>query len=675
MAEERIELFIETLTGTAFELKVSPLETIMSIKAKIQRLEGIPITQQHLIWQSNELDNQQSLQDYQIKDGCTLKLVLGMRGGPINTRRVPLEERQHLQHVAEYLKTRREELNEGLPSGKPMTVVMFQDGEKVHMYTVVDVNDGLSSRVSGSASSNSSSQNLTDDEAELARIQENLNTRKKMSLLKEKMKTHGIKKRTRKKSRSGSVSLPATKLGRKKSPLTIVGGTHSSHPLRLPPIKTTSRNSSENHSAEKRTIALNSHSQTGISVSSPIMQKESEFNAATPLTVESNSTYLSTRFQQDTMQNNENFLSLWTRGNGSSSHRKDGDELVDLAASLLSIHLSQSRQKPWRQNLSRSRDTPESRSSKYTSYESLPQYRKSSGLGVSQYSNISADNELSSSNLPQKDKTKDKETIPSHKTSTNRSKNSTRLMSEGGTLPTTSRRLLDLDQWLQSRPRTTPVKGDVYRPFDGLLKNGRFWASRNSFNNDLQKTDSSQSNSHLSLSSSFNSTVLSPLSHSLSDYRDRRWSQNQLVPLFISSHENLNSSPKMPDQAMLNSPQDKSRKNEKPISPVAKNEGVSCRKTSSKSSNKTNSGRAKTKGNSEQKLPTLKTKKKTGKKCAWCNKKTGIATSYTCRCGKNFCATHRYAELHHCTFDYKTEGRRLIQQSNPPVRAPKLPKI
>ena len=35
-----MDLFIETLTGTAFELRVSPFETIMSIKTKIQRLEG-----------------------------------------------------------------------------------------------------------------------------------------------------------------------------------------------------------------------------------------------------------------------------------------------------------------------------------------------------------------------------------------------------------------------------------------------------------------------------------------------------------------------------------------------------------------------------------------------------------------------------------------------------------
>lgn len=35
-----MDLYIHTLTGTAFELRVSPFETIMSIKAKIQRLEG-----------------------------------------------------------------------------------------------------------------------------------------------------------------------------------------------------------------------------------------------------------------------------------------------------------------------------------------------------------------------------------------------------------------------------------------------------------------------------------------------------------------------------------------------------------------------------------------------------------------------------------------------------------
>ena len=35
-----MDLYIETLTGTAFELRVSPFDSILSIKARIQRLEG-----------------------------------------------------------------------------------------------------------------------------------------------------------------------------------------------------------------------------------------------------------------------------------------------------------------------------------------------------------------------------------------------------------------------------------------------------------------------------------------------------------------------------------------------------------------------------------------------------------------------------------------------------------
>ncbi len=38
---ETMELFIETLTGTSFQLHVSPFEQVVSVKAKIQRLEGM----------------------------------------------------------------------------------------------------------------------------------------------------------------------------------------------------------------------------------------------------------------------------------------------------------------------------------------------------------------------------------------------------------------------------------------------------------------------------------------------------------------------------------------------------------------------------------------------------------------------------------------------------------
>jgi len=45
------------------------------------------MSQQHLIWQSTELEDDRTLREYHIHNGATLQLVLGMRGGPVNTRR------------------------------------------------------------------------------------------------------------------------------------------------------------------------------------------------------------------------------------------------------------------------------------------------------------------------------------------------------------------------------------------------------------------------------------------------------------------------------------------------------------------------------------------------------------------------------------------------------------
>ncbi|UJR28792.1 hypothetical protein I4U23_010017 [Adineta vaga] len=75
------------------------------------------------------------------------------------------------------------------------------------------------------------------------------------------------------------------------------------------------------------------------------------------------------------------------------------------------------------------------------------------------------------------------------------------------------------------------------------------------------------------------------------------------------------------------------------------------------------------------KLPSVIVNRKSTSKCFLCKKKTGLATTYQCRCGSSFCSEHRYPEAHACAFDYKAEGKRLIERNNPLVTAPKLPKI
>ncbi len=61
--------------------------------------------------------------------------------------------------------------------------------------------------------------------------------------------------------------------------------------------------------------------------------------------------------------------------------------------------------------------------------------------------------------------------------------------------------------------------------------------------------------------------------------------------------------------------------------------------------------------------------------CAFLGRVLNARVALFRRCGNNYCATHRYAEAHGCTFDYKSEGRKILEQSNPVVTAPKLPKI
>uniref|UniRef100_A0A1B6LWC0 AN1-type domain-containing protein n=1 Tax=Graphocephala atropunctata TaxID=36148 RepID=A0A1B6LWC0_9HEMI len=67
-------------------------------------------------------------------------------------------------------------------------------------------------------------------------------------------------------------------------------------------------------------------------------------------------------------------------------------------------------------------------------------------------------------------------------------------------------------------------------------------------------------------------------------------------------------------------------------------------------------------------------KKMRKNRCAVCRKKVGL-TGFVCRCGGLYCAAHRYAEDHDCTFDYRGQGKEEIRRNNPVVIAEKVQKI
>lgn len=62
-------------------------------------------------------------------------------------------------------------------------------------------------------------------------------------------------------------------------------------------------------------------------------------------------------------------------------------------------------------------------------------------------------------------------------------------------------------------------------------------------------------------------------------------------------------------------------------------------------------------------------------RCVQCNKKLGVIMVMKCHCQKVFCAQHRYAEAHNCSYDFKQEGKQILARENPLVVASKLPKI
>ena len=77
--EEGIQIFVKLLTGNTLALDVKTLDTIETVKKKIQEKEGIPIDQQRLLFAGRELENNKTLYDYNVQNQTTLHLVLTLK--------------------------------------------------------------------------------------------------------------------------------------------------------------------------------------------------------------------------------------------------------------------------------------------------------------------------------------------------------------------------------------------------------------------------------------------------------------------------------------------------------------------------------------------------------------------------------------------------------------------
>ena len=74
-------LFVKTLTGKTITVRISTDATVLDLKQKILKIEGIPPEQQRLIFAGKQLEDTRKIKvDYNIQHHSTLHLVLRLRG-------------------------------------------------------------------------------------------------------------------------------------------------------------------------------------------------------------------------------------------------------------------------------------------------------------------------------------------------------------------------------------------------------------------------------------------------------------------------------------------------------------------------------------------------------------------------------------------------------------------
>ena len=74
-------IFVENLTGKNVRLEFDASDSIAKLKGKLQDIEGIPVSQQCLVYGGKELEDWRTLAEYEIEKETLLHLVLRLRGG------------------------------------------------------------------------------------------------------------------------------------------------------------------------------------------------------------------------------------------------------------------------------------------------------------------------------------------------------------------------------------------------------------------------------------------------------------------------------------------------------------------------------------------------------------------------------------------------------------------
>lgn len=76
-----MQVTVKMLKGEPFALDVEPGDTGLAVKEKIEAARQIPADDQRLIYAGKGIENGKTMAHYKVQDGCSLHLVLRLRGG------------------------------------------------------------------------------------------------------------------------------------------------------------------------------------------------------------------------------------------------------------------------------------------------------------------------------------------------------------------------------------------------------------------------------------------------------------------------------------------------------------------------------------------------------------------------------------------------------------------
>ncbi|XP_054063382.1 AN1-type zinc finger protein 4 isoform X1 [Rissa tridactyla] len=658
-------------------------------------LKGIPVSQQHLIWNNMELKDDYCLNDYNISEGCTLKLVLAMRGGPINTRRVPVED--PIREMAEYMDPSRDEIWEKGPSNKQVTFLVYREGDQLNFFRVVDRGDGTLTPLSESLSGGSVYNLYADDEDETEaspsgqQIIENSITMNKMKLLKAKMENMNLSKKPKKtvkvkprppmapRPSSGSVAAARHRF------LRVLP--HIGQSCLPPPGNSYPSESSQNALSALATLAT--AGRTMPSTTSDFL-KEDDTWQSNSWSQSVSSIRLPPKISRVELENAKlPTNSILTPVSSLPANSEKASENVNptseedavLFPNLTNVELYGTEEKL----------LPET-----DAFALLTE-----GSTTEQCSEIydigKVNPELELSDGDEESKVVEQHRKPISKVLSTAAMGagllSTRELSpQKNLLLSPLRYSAQVARHSSLKPQTQP------KCFEA--GNLRSTASPNVLRS-LEVR--SIADSSLSRTTRFHGVKVESLGKrpdviSKAEARDITDVANKASKEPMSSVSNLGFLASLARSTNRESLQSSCGTGRFRTSGIALPTNLqhfqeeSFRKTASPHEaaeyilsahglgmNGSIAAVGKRVAGEATHLPpvngSIQAKKKITKHCFLCGKKTGLATSYECRCGNNFCATHRYAETHTCTYDYKSAGRRYLQETNPVVSAPKLPKI